>query len=90
MSVALDTSYSGDLYANNANDVEVSSYVVSSLRASREFARGDWLLRPFVGINNLFDEKYNSNVRINAFGGRYFEPAPERNVYAGITIRFDR
>lgn len=90
LALVWDTSYSGDLYANNANDVEVSSYVVSSLRASREFSRGDWLFRPFIGINNLFDEKYNSNIRINAFGGRYFEPAPERNVYAGITVRFDR
>jgi hypothetical protein len=39
-------------------------------------------LRPYVGINNLFNESYNSNIRINAFGGRYFEPAPERNIYA--------
>jgi iron complex outermembrane receptor protein len=37
---------------------------------------------------NLFNESYNSNIRINAFGGRYFEPAPERNIYAGLVIRF--
>jgi len=28
------------------------------------------------------------NVRINARGGRYFEPAPEINVYAGLNIRY--
>jgi iron complex outermembrane receptor protein len=28
-------------------------------------------------------------VRINAFGGRYFEPAPDRDVYAGLTLRYD-
>lgn len=88
--VVWDNSYSGSLYANNANDVSVPSYLVSSLRVSHEFARGDWLLRPFIGINNLFDESYNSNIRINAFGARYFEPAPGRNVYAGLTIRFNR
>ncbi len=83
-----DTSYSGDLYANNANTVKVSSYVVSTLRASYEFKSGNWLFQPYGGINNLFDESYNSNIRINAFGGRYFEPAPGRHYYAGIVIRY--
>ena len=86
--VALDTSYSGSLFANNANSVKVPSYVVSSLRATYEFQNGDWLFRPYIGINNLFDESYNSNIRINAFGARYYEPAPDRNIYAGIVIRF--
>lgn len=86
--VALDTSYSGSLFANNANSVKVPSYVVSSLRATYEFQRGNWLYRPYIGINNLFDESYNSNIRINAFGARHFEPAPDRNIYAGIVIRF--
>jgi hypothetical protein len=39
---------------------------------------------PFIGVNNLFDNQYSGNVRINAFGGRYFEPAPDRDVYAGM------
>jgi iron complex outermembrane receptor protein len=69
--------------------VEVSSYVVSGLRASYEIQNGKWLFRPYVGINNIFDEGYNSNIRINAFGGRYYEPAPERNYYAGIVVRFE-
>ena len=84
-----DTSYSGSLYANNANSVKVPSYVVSGLRASYEIQNGKWLFRPYVGINNIFDEGYNSNIRINAFGGRYYEPAPERNFYAGIVVRFE-
>ena len=83
-----ETSYSGDLFANNANTVKVPSYVVSGLRASYQFESGNWLFQPYGGINNLFDENYNSNIRINAFGGRYFEPAPDRNYYAGIVIRF--
>ncbi len=90
LNVLLEATYSGELFANNANSVEVSSYVVASLRASKEWRRGEWLLRPYVGVNNLFDESYNSNIRINAFGGRYFEPAPERNIYAGIVVRYQR
>lgn len=88
LNAVFETSYSGDLYANNANSVNVPSYVVSGLRISYEFRRDTWLFRPYLGINNVFDEEYNSNIRINAFGARYFEPAPERNTYAGITVRF--
>lgn len=85
-----ETIYSGDLYANNANSANVSSYTVANLRLGHEFHNGNWMIRPYIGINNLFDETYNSNIRINAFGGRYFEPAPIRNFYAGVVVNFQR
>lgn len=84
----LEAVFSGTLYADNANNVAVDSYIVTNFRASKAFQSGPWLLRPYIGINNIFDERYNSNVRINAFAGRYYEPAPGRNVYAGITVRY--
>ncbi len=89
LSATIESVYSGQLYANTANTVSVSGYAVSNLRMSHEFSAGNWTLRPYLGINNIFDESYNSNIRINAFGGRYFEPAPTRNLYAGIVVRFD-
>jgi iron complex outermembrane receptor protein len=85
----LEGVYSGELYANNANTARVSNYFVTNLRVSHEFSNGRWLIQPYLGINNLLDEEYNSNIRINAFGARYFEPAPERNYYAGVVIRFE-
>ncbi len=85
-----ETIYSGDLYANNANSTNVSSYTVANLRLGYDFQNGKWMIRPYIGINNLFDEAYNSNIRINAFGGRYFEPAPTRNFYAGVVVNFQK
>ncbi len=41
---------------------------------------------PFVAVNNVFDRRYVSSVVINATRGRYFEPAPGRNVYLGLSI----
>jgi iron complex outermembrane receptor protein len=84
----LEAVYSGSLYADNANSTEVDSYVVTNFRASREFESGNWLVRPYVGVNNIFNERYFSNIRINSFGGRFFEAAPERNFYAGVVVRF--
>lgn len=88
LSATFETHFSGNLYANNANTVAVDSYTVSNIRLAYEWDRGKWLIRPYVGINNIFDELYNSNIRINAFGGRYYEPAPEQNIYAGVVVNF--
>jgi len=79
--------YTGELYADNANQTRVDSSRVSNLRIGYNGVYGDWEVAPFLGVNNLFDENYNNNIRINAFGGRYFEPAPERNAYIGISVR---
>lgn len=84
----LEAIYSGTLYADNANEDPVDSYLVTNFRASRSFESGRWQVRPYLGVNNLFDERYNSNIRINAFGARYYEPAPGRNFYAGIDVRY--
>jgi iron complex outermembrane receptor protein len=84
----LEVIYSGDLYANNANSVEVPNYTVANLRLGFSFGSGKWLFRTFAGINNLFDENYNNNIRINAFGSRFFEPAPGRHIYVGVTANY--
>ena len=82
-----DITYTSELFADNANQVNVPSSTVSNLRLGHNAFYDDWTLSFFTGVNNLFNESYNNNVRINAFGGRYFEPAPERNIYLGLTLR---
>jgi iron complex outermembrane receptor protein len=83
-----DLLYAGSFFADNANTVETDAYLVSNLRAGFRWQTGAWLFEPFLGINNLFDEKYMANVRLNASFGRYYEPAPERNVYVGAALRY--
>lgn len=42
----------------------------------------------FVGADNLLNQKYSLGNDINAFGGRYFNPAPLRNYYGGMNFNF--
>ena len=72
--------------ANNANTVYNWSYTVVDLRFGYDGNWGGVDVRPFLGIDNLFDERYNSSIITNAFGGRYFEPSPDREFYVGLTI----
>jgi iron complex outermembrane receptor protein len=85
--ISWDTLYTGELYADNANDTLVESSTVSHFRLGYNRFYDIWETSAFVGVNNVFDEEYNNNIRINAFGGRYFEPAPEQNAYVGFTLR---
>ncbi|WP_293947384.1 MULTISPECIES: TonB-dependent receptor [unclassified Sphingobacterium] len=45
-------------------------------------------LNIFVGADNLLNQKYSLGNDINAFGGRYFNPAPLRNYYGGMNFNF--
>ncbi|HYW03053.1 MAG TPA: TonB-dependent receptor [Gammaproteobacteria bacterium] len=75
------------LYADNANDATSPGYALVNVRFGLSRKAGDFEVRPFLGLGNLLDTRYSQNVRINAFGGRYYEPAPGRNVYLGIKLR---
>ncbi|MFQ5660915.1 MAG: TonB-dependent receptor family protein [Gammaproteobacteria bacterium] len=84
-----DILYVDKFFANNTNSVSNHSSTVANLRAGFSGRIGNWEISPYIGLNNMFDESYNSNVRLNGFGGRLFEPAPDRNVYGGLTIRYN-
>ena len=86
LNMNFNLNYSGDLFANNANTVKVQAYTVSNFRLSYNISTRNWKILPYLGINNIFDTEFSSNIRINAFGSRYYEPAPERNSYLGITF----
>ncbi|MGB0515106.1 MAG: hypothetical protein ACPGJE_09735, partial [Wenzhouxiangellaceae bacterium] len=58
------------------------------LSAGKDWRTGDWIVRLSAGVHNLLDQRYNDNVRINAFGGRYFEPAPDRHWFASLGLRW--
>ncbi len=85
--VALQGQHVGTLYANDSNSVKDESYTVLNLNLKYDLKLKQFKLTPFLGFNNLLNTKYNDNIRINAFGGRYFEPAPEFNVFGGLRFR---
>jgi iron complex outermembrane recepter protein len=83
---AADAIYVDDQYGDSANGVLVADYTLTNLRFGYDVELGSFRLAPFVGVNNLGDETYTANVRINATANRYFEPGPGRNAYAGIAL----
>ena len=75
----------GERYADNANETLINSYNLLNIKYSKEIFSNSEI---FLGVNNIFNQEYFDNIRINAFGKRYYEPAPKRNFYFGINFSF--
>jgi iron complex outermembrane receptor protein len=76
-------------FADDANSQEAENPGVTVINLRIRAARpiGRTRLIPFAALNNLTDRRYSSSVVINAAGARYFEPAPGRNFFVGVTLR---
>jgi len=74
------------VYANDANTASAPGYVVVNLRVGGTALLGRPWLQPVLGVSNLFDKTYVGSVAVNATGGQYYEPAPGRVYFAGLTI----
>jgi iron complex outermembrane receptor protein len=75
----------GERYADNANETLISSYNLLNIKYSKDIFSNSEI---FLGVNNTFNQEYFDNIRINAFGKRYYEPAPKRNFYFGVNFSF--
>lgn len=84
----LSGNHNAAFFANDANTIEIDDYRVFKLQTSKTFSF-DWgHIQGFVGVNNLFNSTYFDNIRLNAFGGRYYEPAPGRHFFGGLAFGF--
>lgn len=74
---------------DDANSVYAKRYHLLQGKLSWTKSVGSgYQIRLFVGADNLLNEKYSLGNDINAFGGRYFNPAPLRNYYGGMSFNF--
>jgi iron complex outermembrane recepter protein len=84
----IEDEFTDSYFANDVNTAKNASVNVIDVRVQGELRAAGLVLRPFVALNNVTDEQYNSSIVINAVGGRFFEPAPGRNLYFGAGVRF--
>ena len=82
----LSGDHTGAFFANTANTIEIASFQRLRLKVQKSFELPWAALSVFGGINNLLNTSYFDNIRLNAFGGRFYEPGPGRNFYLGIAI----
>ena len=79
--------YNDKIYSSNNNDVFEKPYWLSNFKISKKINNKKLFWDIYFGLNNIFNTYYSDNIRLNAFGGRFFEPAPLRNFYLGLNLK---
>ena len=80
----------GEVPANDANDAAAAGFTLVELRLGATDVRaGNLRISPFAAVTNVTGVRYASSVVVNAFGGRYFEPGPDRGGYVGLSLAWE-
>jgi iron complex outermembrane receptor protein len=79
--------YTSSIPLNDGNTVYAKAYHLVQVKAmwTKELSTKT-RFQLFAGIDNLLNEKYSLGNDINAFGARYFNAAPTRNYFAGLSL----
>ena len=79
-------SRSSGYFVSDTLSTRAAPWWSTNVRAGWEGTAGGMRLAPFVGIQNAFNHLYVSSVVINAARDRFYEPAPGRNFYVGLSV----
>jgi iron complex outermembrane receptor protein len=80
--------YASAVPLNDDNTVFAKPYHLFRCQADMTIpaGTGGYYVRFTIGADNVFNASYSLGNDLNAAGGRYYNPAPPRNYYAGIRI----
>ncbi len=86
---AITEYYSGKIPLNDANTAFADAYNILGVKIGyQKWISNKWRLRLNAGVDNLLNEKYSLGNDLNAFGGRYYNAAPERNYYVSVLVQW--
>lgn len=84
----LNYNYTDEIPLNDANDVYSDAYNLLLLKAGYQRMIKKLHFNIYAGVDNLLNETYSLGNDLNAFGGRYFQTAPERNYFTGMKVKY--
>lgn len=81
--------YATKIFLDDANTVAADAYHLLGCRVGWKFpVKTKLKFNIYAGIDNLLNETYSLGNDINAAAGRYYNTAPARNYYAGLSIQW--
>ncbi|MEX2478522.1 MAG: TonB-dependent receptor [Gracilimonas sp.] len=87
---SLSYNFTDKIPLNDANTVYSDSYhLIQSKVGFQRDVLENLNLDLFVGIDNLWNEKYSLGNDLNAFGGRFYQPAAPRNWFGGMKLNVE-
>ncbi len=76
--------YTASIPLDDANDAYAKAYHLLQTKIGYRYKNLNWKYNVFAGADNVLNEVYSLGNDINAFGKRFFNPAPRRNFFVGI------
>lgn len=83
---SLTSQYRSRVAANDSNEVYAPSFVLWTAGLNSQQNLAEWTFEQWLRVDNLLDEKYVGSVVVNQGSGRAFEPAPGRQLSAGLKV----
>jgi iron complex outermembrane receptor protein len=87
----LNTNYysASAIYLNDANTAKAEPYHLLGCQLGfKKKIKQIYLLNIFTGADNLLNETYSLGNDINAAANRFYNAAPKRNYYAGVSFQW--
>lgn len=83
---SLSAQYRSRVATTDANDEYAPSYMLWNAALNARQYHGKWQFSQWLRVDNLLDETYVGSVVVNQGSGRSFEPAPGRQLSAGVSV----
>lgn len=84
LSANLHYRYVSEVPLTDDNTVEADPYHLLNLKLNYGIEAGKNIFDVYLGVENVADIRYSLGNDLNAFGGRYYQPAPGRNFFVGV------
>ncbi len=82
--------YAAKIYLDDANSVAADVYHLLGCRVGWKPAiKSNVRINLYTGVDNLLNELYSLGNDVNAAAGRYYNAAPARNYYVGISLQWN-
>jgi iron complex outermembrane receptor protein len=83
--------YTSSIPLNDADTAHAAAYSLVQVKVGWTYPLG-WNRRSpelnvYVGVDNLLNQVYSLGDDLNAAGGRYYNPSPARNWFAGVAVK---
>jgi len=76
----------GALYADDENQHKVKGFWLDHLSLQKQWTSQSMRFSTVIGVQNMANVRYADNIRINAFGSRFYELGLPRQVYLGFNV----
>ena len=80
---------SSTIFLNDANTASAEAYHLLGWRVGwKKTLKKKYKLNFYTGVDNLLDETYSLGNDINAAANRFYNAAPQRNYYVGLSFQW--